>query len=116
MKLRLKDKVMMTVGRDKGKTGEVVKVLPKENQVVVEGINIVKRATKPSNKHPRGGILEITKPVNVSKVMAIDPTSGKPARIAYAVGKDGTKERIFKVSANHTKKPAAKPAKEAESK
>jgi large subunit ribosomal protein L24 len=103
MKLRKKDKVIVIAGRDKGKTGEVLAVMPKEAKVVVEGVNIAKRHTKPSNKNPRGGILEITRPIDVSKLMAVDPDSGKPARVGYKVNEKGVKERIFKVSANHKK-------------
>jgi large subunit ribosomal protein L24 len=98
------------LGKDKGKTGTVMAVLPAENKVIVENINVVKRATKPSKKLPRGGILDITKPIDVSKLMVIDPASGKPARIGYQIKADGTKERIFKVSPNHDKR-----AKKAES-
>lgn len=111
MKLRRDDKVMVITGRDKGKTGTVLAVLPKENKVVVENINVAKRHTKPSNKQPRGGILEVTKPIDASKVMVLDPQSGKPARIGYEIKADGSKERVFKVSANHEK--AAKKAEKA---
>src|SRR5260221_310796 len=103
MKLRKEDKVMVIAGRDKGKTGSITRVLPQTGQVVVEGVNIVKRHTKPSQKQPRGGILEITKPIDASKVMALDPQSGKPARIGYEIKPDGTKERILKVSPNREK-------------
>ena len=119
MKLRKGDNVVVIAGKDKGKTGKILAILPSENKLVVEGINIAKRHTKPSKKHPRGGILEITKAVNVSKVMVLDPDSGKPARVGYEINKAGVKERIFKVSANASKpksskaevsaKPAAKP-------
>jgi len=115
MKLRKDDKVIVILGKDKGKTGTVLAVLPRENKVLVEKINVVKRHTKPSQKLPRGGILDITKPINVSKVMVLDPASGKPARIGYQIKPDGTKERIFKVSPNHDrtagKAEAAKPKK-----
>jgi large subunit ribosomal protein L24 len=73
MKLRKEDKVIVLRGRDKGKTGVVLRVIPKENQIVVENVNVVKRHTKPSQKQPRGGILEITKPIDASKVMVLDP-------------------------------------------
>jgi large subunit ribosomal protein L24 len=108
MKLRKEDKVIVLRGRDKGKTGVVLRVIPKENQIVVENVNVVKRHTKPSQKQPRGGILEITKPIDASKVMVLDPHSGKPARVGYEIKADGSKERIFKVSPNHDK--AAKKA------
>lgn len=110
MKLQRKDKVMVISGRDKGRTGTVSVVLPKTNQVVVDGINVVKRHTKPSQSNPKGGILEITKPINASKVMVLDPGSGKPARIGYKKSKDGKKERVFKVSKFKAAKPAKKVA------
>lgn len=107
MKLQLKDKVMVISGRDKGKKGEIVALLPKQNQIVVEGVNIAKKHTKPSAKVPRGGIVEVTKPIDVSKVMAIDPATGRPARVAYKLDAKGNKERVFKVSPfkNAAKKP-----------
>ena len=107
MKLRKDDKVVVITGRNKGKTGTVLAVLPKENKVVVENVNVVKRHTKPSQKQPRGGILEITKPIDASKVMVIDPTTGKPARIGYEIKPDGSKERVFKPS-RRTEKTATK--------
>jgi large subunit ribosomal protein L24 len=118
MKLRREDKVIVITGKDRGKTGTIQAVLPRENKVVVEGVNVIKRHTKPSQKQPRGGILEIVKPIDVSKVMALDPSSGKPARIGYEIKPDGSKERIFKVSSNYEarakkaeKAPKAKAAK-----
>lgn len=104
MKLKLKDKVMVISGKDKGRTGEIVAVLRGKNQVVVSDVNIVKRHTKPNRDNPRGGILDVTKPLDASKVMVLDPTSGKPARIGYTVSKTGKKERIFKVSKFKNKK------------
>ena len=98
MKLRVNDQVMVIAGKYRGKTGKVSRVLPKENAVIVDGINIVKRHTKPSDKHPQGGILEINKPINASKVMVIDPHTGAPSRVNYRINKDGSKERAFKAS------------------
>lgn len=100
MKLRKDDMVIVIAGKDKGKTGKVVSVQAPNQTVIVEGINISKRHTKPSDKHPRGGILDIAKPINVSKLMVLDPQSGKPARVGYEIKADGAKERIFKVSPN----------------
>ena len=96
MKLKRDDMVVVIAGRDKGKTGKVVAVLPKENKVVVEGVNVVKKHTKPSQKNPKGGILDVTKAIDASKVMVLDPKTGKPARIGYNVTAKG-KERIFTV-------------------
>ena len=119
MKLKREDKVIVITGKDRGKTGTISAVLPATGQVVVDGVNVVKRHTKPSQKQPRGGILEITKPIAASKVMAIDPATGKPARIGYHIRENGVKERIFKVSPNHDQaakkaEKKAKPAKTAE--
>lgn len=102
MKLRKDDEVMVMVGRDKGKTGKVLSVIPTENKVIVENLNVVKRHTKPSDKNPRGGILDITKPIDISKLMVLDPATKQPARIGYTFSSDGSKERIFKVSPNYT--------------
>lgn len=93
MKLKKSDKVMVTAGRDKGKTGNILRVLPTSNQVVVENLGIVKRHTKPGGKNPRGGILEIAKPINASKVALVCPSCNKPTRIGYHINKS-VKERI----------------------
>ena len=81
-KIRLKkgDKVVVTAGADKGKEGSVLEVIAEKNRVVVEGVNIRKRHTKPTNDNP-GGINEITAPINISNVTHIDPKSGEPTRV-----------------------------------
>jgi large subunit ribosomal protein L24 len=114
MKLRRDDQVMVISGRDKGKTGKVLVILPAENKVLVENINVVKRHTKPSQKQPRGGILEIAKPINAAKVMAVDPATGKPARIGIQKNADGSKERVFKVAHHADRKPVKSKKTEAE--
>ena len=105
VKIRLKkgDNVIVRAGKEKGKTGKVVAVHPKLNSVTVEGINIVKKHVKPSKKFAQGGIIEITKPINVSKVGIVDPTAKKASRIGYIVNKDGTKSRVFKASGKEIK-------------
>ena len=72
----------------------------KSSMEFVEGINVIKKAIKPNTvkSHPQGGIVEITKPIWVSKVAIVEPTSKKPSKIGYAISKDGTKERIYKRS------------------
>jgi large subunit ribosomal protein L24 len=104
-KIRLKkgDTVVVRAGKDKGKSGKVLIVHPAENMVTVEGINIVKKHVKPNNKYPQGGIIELTKPVPVSKVGILDPTTKKPARIAYSIDKDGNKTRVFAKSKKEIK-------------
>ena len=104
-KIRLKkgDTVQVLSGKYKGKTGKVVATHPRENKVTVEGINIVKKHVKPNQAHPQGGIIDLTKPIWVSKVAVIDPTSKKPTRIGYSVDKDGTKTRVYKASGKEIK-------------
>ena len=104
-KIRLKkgDTVVVLAGKYKGKTGKVVATHPRENKVTVEGINIVKKHQKPNRANPQGGILEITKPIWVSKVAIMDPTSKKPSRIGFKLDKDGTKTRIYKKSGKEIK-------------
>ncbi len=93
MKLRRKDTVMMLAGRDKGKTGEIERILPQTNQVIATGLGVVKRHTKPSSSIPRGGILDITKPVSAAKVALVCPACKLPTRIGYNINGDN-KERI----------------------
>jgi len=104
-KIRLNkgDTVIVTAGKYKGKTGTITATHPRENKVTVEGINIVKKAVKPTKANPQGGIIEITKPMWVSKVAIVEPTSKKPSRIGYAVAKDGTKTRVFKKTGKEIK-------------
>lgn len=104
-KIRLKkgDTVVVLAGKYKGKTGKVEATHPKENKVTVTGINIVKKAVKPNRTHPQGAIVEITKPIWVSKVGLVEPTSKKPSRIGYSVGKDGKKVRIYKRTGKEVK-------------
>jgi large subunit ribosomal protein L24 len=104
-KIRLKkdDTVIVTTGKYKGQTGKVVATHPRENKVTVEGINIVKKHQKPNRTYPQGGIIEITKPIFVSKVALVDPTTKKATRIGYKLEKDGSKVRIAKVSGKEIK-------------
>lgn len=99
-KIRLKkgDNVIVTTGKYKGQTGTVVATHPRENKVTVEGVNIVKKHQKPNRANPQGGILEITKPIWVSKVALVDPSTKKATRIGYSVDKDGAKVRVAKSS------------------
>jgi large subunit ribosomal protein L24 len=81
MKIRKNDSVVVIAGNSKGKTGKVLKVFPKENRVIVEGINLRKRHTKPTQKNPQGGITEKEAPINVSNVMILDPKTSEKTRI-----------------------------------
>lgn len=104
-KIRLKkgDTVVVRAGKYKGKTGKIVATHPSENKVTVEGINIVKKHVKPTQANPQGGIIEITKPIWVSKVGIVEPTTKKASRIGLAVDKDGKKTRVFKSTGKEIK-------------
>lgn len=104
-KIRLKkgDTVVVRAGKDAGKTGKVTAVHPKENKVTVEGINVVKKHVKPNQQNPQGAIVELTKPVWVSKVSIVEPTSKKPSRIGFKLNADGTKTRVFKKTGKEIK-------------
>jgi large subunit ribosomal protein L24 len=104
-KIRLKkgDTVQVLAGKYKGKTGKIVATHPSENKVTVEGINIVKKHQKPNKAYPQGGIIDITKPIWVSKVAVVDPTSKKPTRLGYQLDKDGNKTRVYKASGKEIK-------------
>lgn len=99
-KIRLKkgDTVVVRTGKYKGQTGKIVATHPKENKVTVEGINVIKKAVKPSRENPQGGFQEITKPLWVSKVALVDATTKKATRIGYSFDKEGKKVRVAKAS------------------
>ncbi|KWX04599.1 50S ribosomal protein L24 [Hydrogenibacillus schlegelii] len=98
MHVKKGDKVMVISGKDKGKIGTVLAAYPKKSRVLVEGVNIVKKHQKPSPQYPQGGIIEKEAPIHVSKVMPIDPKTGKPTRVGYQILPDGRKVRIAKRS------------------
>jgi large subunit ribosomal protein L24 len=104
-KIRLKkgDLVAVRSGKYKGRTGKISAVHPTLNKVTVDGINIVKKHQKPNKAYPQGGIIEITKPIDVSKVGIVEPTSKKPSRIGFKLAGDGTKTRVFKKSGKEIK-------------
>jgi large subunit ribosomal protein L24 len=104
-KIRLKkgDTVVVRAGKYKGKTGKVTATHPRENKVTVEGLNIVKKHVKPDQQHPQGAIVEITKPIWVSKVSIMEPTSRKASRIGYSIDQDGNKTRVFKKTGKEIK-------------
>ncbi len=97
MKIKKGDKVIVITGKDKGKTGEVTKVMPKDNKVVVAGVNMAKRHQKPSQENA-GGIIEKEMPIHVSNVALVDPKSGKATRVAMRIEEGGRKVRVAKRS------------------
>lgn len=96
-KIRKGDTVVVLTGKDKGKQGEVIRSLPKENRVVVRGVNVVKKHTRPTQVS-QGGIVEVEAAIDVSNVAHIDPKDNKPTRVGFRVLEDGSKVRFAKRS------------------
>ncbi len=96
-KVKKGDKVVVTTGRDKGKTGEILRVITDENRVLVQGVNMVKRHTR-ATQTTAGGIIEKEAPVHVSNVAHIDPKSNEPTRVGIRILEDGRKVRFAKRS------------------
>jgi len=97
LKIKKGDTVLVITGRDKGKKGEVLRVLREENRVVVQGVHMVKRHTRPSAGNP-GGIVEKEGTIHISNVAHVDPKSGKPTRVGYKFLEDGRKVRVARRS------------------
>ncbi len=88
LKIKKKDRVIVLTGKDKGKVGEVTAVFPKDNRVVVSGVNMVARHTKPSQANPQGGIVRKEATIHVSNIAHLDPKDNKPARVGFKMIKD----------------------------
>ena len=97
MKIKKGDTVVVISGRDKGKAGEVLRVLPAERRLIVQGIHVARRHTKPRMGDP-GGIVDKELTIDVSNVAHIDPQSGKPTRVGYKTLDDGRKVRVARRS------------------
>lgn len=93
MKIRIKDQVQVILGKDKGRIGEVERTYPKSNKIVVKGINMYKKHVKKSESFPKGGIVEINRPILANKVMIICPNCKQKARVGYLTT-DKHKQRI----------------------
>ena len=105
MRIRSEDTVLVTSGKDKGKTGKVLRTEPQRRRVYVEGLNIVKRHSRPrsvkdTQRGESGGILEQEGPIHVSNVMLVDPTDNKPTRVGVRMTDDGKRQRYAKRSGN----------------
>jgi len=92
-KIKKGDSVVVLSGKDKGRTGTVRQVMPKDGKVVVEGVNVAARHRKPSQANPQGGIDRFEAPMHISKVALADPKTGKPTRVRFET-KDGKKVRV----------------------
>ena len=97
MKIKKGDKVIVITGKDKGKVGEVTKAMPKDNKVIVSGVNMAKRHQKPSQENA-GGIVSKEMPIHISNVALVDPKSGKATRVAVRIEEGGRKVRVAKRS------------------
>lgn len=104
-KLHIKkgDTVYVLAGEDRGKTGRVLSVLAAKGRAIVEGVNIVSKSTKPSAKHPQGGIIKMEAPVHISNISLIDPKSGKPTRVGFRKDDKGVTVRYSKKSGEEIK-------------
>jgi large subunit ribosomal protein L24 len=97
--VRKNDEVIVIAGKDRGKTGRVLQVLPERNRVVVEGVNIIKRHTRPNpQKNVKGGIVEREGSIHASNVQPVDPESGKATRVGRKVLEDGRRVRVARRS------------------
>jgi large subunit ribosomal protein L24 len=96
-KMRKGDKVVVLSGRSKGKTGEVLRVMPKEMRAIVQGVNTVKRHMRASAKGA-GGIVEREAPIHISNLAHVDPQTGRPSRVGFRILEDGRKVRYVKRS------------------
>ena len=96
-KIKKGDKVVVISGRDKGRTGEVVRVMPREDRALVRGINVVKRHQKQTMKE-EGGIVRKELPIHISNIAIADPKDGKPTRVGFKILDDGRKVRFAKRS------------------
>ncbi len=100
MNIKKNDLVVVIAGNDKGKKGKVLKVFPAKSRIIIEGVNLRKRHTKPTQKNPQGGILEKEAPIHVSNVMILDPKSNEPTRIGAKIIIDEKtgKKKIARIS------------------
>lgn len=96
-KIKKGDNVVVLAGKDKGRTGEVLRVMPKDDKAVVRGINQVRRHQKQSQSQ-EGGIITKEAPIHLSNIALADPKDGKPTRVGFQTQKDGTKVRVAKRS------------------
>ena len=97
-RIRKNDTVVILAGKDKGRTGKVVRVLVKEERVLVEGVNMMKRHTKPDMAHPNGGVIAKEASIHVSNVALRDPKTGKPTRVGFKTNDKGVKVRVARGS------------------
>lgn len=96
MKIRVHDQVKVSLGKDKGKTGEVERVYEKSGRILVKAVNIIKKHVKKSEQYPQGGVVEINRPIPAGKVMVICKSCKETTRVGFQLNKQGTKQRVCK--------------------
>ena len=94
LKIKKGDRVRVLQGKDRGKTGEVTRVLPKEGKVIVDGINVARKHQKATRSTMQGGIIDKDMPIQVSNVAVLSPSDGKPTKVGYKFDDKGNKVRI----------------------
>ena len=99
-RIRKGDTVLVTSGADRGKRGEVLRVIPKENRSVVQGVNIAKKHTKPKGMGQPGGIVEKEATIHLSNIALLDPKNDKPTRVGFKVLENGAKVRVARATGN----------------
>ena len=92
------DSVMVLAGNDRGKVGQVLRVLPGKGKVLVQGLNRVYKHLRPSRRYPRGGRIQKEMPMSISNVLPVDPKTNRPTRVSFVLRKDGSKERVGRKS------------------
>lgn len=94
MKLKKGDKVIVIAGKSRGQMGTIMRAMPAQNMVLLEGVNLVKRHRKPTRQSGKGQIVDMPVPLHASNVQLVDPKSGKPTRIRIQRGKEGERTRV----------------------
>ena len=98
MHIRKGDTVVIITGKYKGRRGRVLRVIPKDSRLIVEGVNMMKRHTRPSSRNQQGGIVERERPIHMSNVVPWCEAAGKPSKIVMKRLEDGSRVRVFKVN------------------
>ena len=96
LKIRKGDRVRVLSGKDKGKEGEVMRALPREGKVIVDGVNVARKSQRPTRSTQQGGIIDKDMPIQVSNVALVCPSCGKPTRVGFKIDASGTKARVCK--------------------
>ncbi|OGX24427.1 MAG: 50S ribosomal protein L24 [Omnitrophica WOR_2 bacterium RIFCSPHIGHO2_01_FULL_48_9] len=98
LRIRKNDQVLVIAGKDKGKRGKVIRIIPNNQRAIVEGINLVKKSRRRTQQNQQGGLVEMESPIHVSNIMLIDKKTNEATRFGISILKDGTKVRISKKS------------------